>query len=56
MTDNFLDFIGIGTSSQHAILSTTHLTRSNHFHGFCDLRSVLNTLDLGSYLFSTSHN
>ena len=39
----------------HALLSTTHFAGRDHFHRFCDLLSILDTLDLGPNFFSASH-
>ena len=49
------DLLGIGTGSPHAVLSLTHLGRSDHLHGLGDFFSVLDTLDLVTDLFAASH-
>ena len=52
---HFGDALGIRPSSEHLVLGTAHLARRHHFHRRSDLLSVLDTRDLGLYLFAASH-
>ena len=47
--------LGIGLAQLHAVLRTSHLARSDHFHGAGDLLSALNTRDLGANFLASSH-
>ena len=46
---------GVGASLVHPLLGATHLARSDHLHRFCDLLSILDTLDLGPDFLGACH-
>ena len=55
MSDYTTHTIRIRTGCAHAVLSSTHFRRSNHFHGAGDLTRALDTRNLGFNLFSDCH-